>query len=92
MKLKLYKGRPENTGGRLEKYMNLTSGSVSIMGLINDTKNHVRLLVDEDILKSEYLGCNPCVNTYSIKIRTSDVFDIFLKEIHHDKTIVHLSS
>ena len=46
MKLKLYKGRPENTGGRLEKYMNLTSGSVSIMGLINDTKNHVRLLVD----------------------------------------------
>ncbi len=76
----------------LEKYMNLTSGSVSIMGLINDTKNHVRLLVDEDILKSEYLGCHPCVNTSSLKIRTADVFDIFLKEIHHDKTIVHLSS
>lgn len=92
MKLKLYKGRPENTDGRLEKYMNLTSGSVSIMGLINDTKNHVRLLVDEDILKSEYLGCHPCVNISSLKIRTADVFDIFLKEIHHDKTIVHLSS
>ena len=75
----------------MEKYMNLASGSVSIMGLINDTENHVRLLVDEDILKSEYLGCHPCVNTSSLKLRTADVFGIFLREIHHDKTIVHLS-
>lgn len=75
----------------MQKYMNLTSGSVSIMGLINDIENHIRLLVDEDIFKNEYLGCHPCVNTSSLKLRTTDVFDIFLREIHHDKTIVHLS-
>ena len=75
----------------MEKYMNLSPGSVSIMGLINDTENHVRLLVEEDILKNKYLGCHPCVNTSSLKLRTADVFDIFLKEIHHDKTIVRLN-
>lgn len=75
----------------MEKYMNLSPGSVSIIGLINDTENHVRLLVEEDILKNKYLGCHPCVNTSSLKLRTADVFDIFLKEIHHDKTIVRLN-
>ena len=75
----------------MEKYMNLSPGSVSIMGLINDTENHVRLLVEEDILKNKYLGCHPCVNTSSLKLRTADVFDIFLKQIHHDKTIVRLN-
>lgn len=75
----------------MEKYMNLAPGSVSIMGLINDTENHVRLLVEEDILKNKYLGCHPCVNTSSLKLQTADVFDIFLKEIHHDKTIVRLN-
>ena len=75
----------------MEKYMNLSPGSVSIMGLINDTENHVRLLVEEDILKNKYLGCHPCVNTSSLKLQTADVFDIFLKQIHHDKTIVRLN-
>ena len=50
----------------------------------------VRLLVDEDVLKGEYLGCHPCVNTSSLKLRTEDVFGKLLEAMHHDMTVVNL--
>ena len=75
----------------MEKYLNITPGSVSVMGLMNDTDNSVRLLVDEDVLKGEYVGCHPCINTSSIKLKTKDVFDTFIKAVHHDMTVVHLT-
>ena len=74
----------------MEKYLDITPGSVSIMGLINDRDNAVRLLVDEDVLKGEYFGCHPCVNTSSLKLRVADVFGPFLKAVHHDMTVVKL--
>lgn len=73
------------------EYLDITPGAVSIMGLMNDTENHVQLLVDEDVLKGEYLGCHPCVNTSSLKLKTSDVFDVFLPAVHHDRIVVHLT-
>lgn len=75
----------------MEEFLDITPGAVSVMGLMNDTGNHVRLLVDEDILKGEFLGCHPCVNTSSLKLRTRDVFGTFLNAVHHDMTVVHLS-
>lgn len=74
----------------MEKYLDIRPGAVSIMGLMNDTENHVKLLVDEDVLKDGYVGCHPCVNTSSLKLKTKDVFDIYLKAVHHDKTVVTL--
>ena len=50
----------------MEEFLDITPGAVSVMGLMNDTGNHVRLLVEEDILKGEFLGCHPCVNTSSL--------------------------
>lgn len=75
----------------MEEYLDIQPGSVSIMGLMNDTENHVQLLVDEDVLKGEYLGCHPCVNTSSLKLKTKDIFDIFLKAVHHDPITVKLT-
>jgi Ala-tRNA(Pro) deacylase len=74
----------------MEEYLNITPGSVSVMGLMNDTENHVTLLVDEDVLNAEYFGCHPCVNTSSLRLRIDDVFGKFLKAVHHDYTVVHL--
>lgn len=74
----------------MEKYLDITPGSVSVMGLMNDTENHVRLLVDEDVLKDEYFGCHPCINTSSLRLRCEDVFGPFLKAVHHDMTLVRL--
>lgn len=75
----------------MEKYLDLTPGSVSIMGLMNDKDHHVQLLVDEDVLNAEYFGCHPCINTSSLKLKVQDVFDTFLKAIDHEYMIVHLN-
>ena len=75
----------------MEEFLDITPGSVSVMGLMNDTEHHVRLLVDEDILKGEYLGCHPCVNTSSLRMRTADVFGLYLDAVGHDMTKVVLT-
>ena len=72
------------------RYLDIEPGSVSIMGLMNDRNNAVRLLIDEDLLKDEYLGCHPCVNTSSLRIRMDDVIGRFLPAVGHDYKTVHL--
>lgn len=74
----------------MEKYFDITPGSVSVMGLMNDHDNNVQLLVDEDILKEKYFGCHPCINTSSLRLKTGDVFGKFLKKISHDYIVVKL--
>ena len=74
----------------MEEFLDITPGAASILGLMNDIENRVRLLVDEDVLKGEYLGCHPCVNTSSLKLRTEDVFGKILEAMHHDMTVVKL--
>ena len=75
----------------MEKYLDIRPGAVSVMGLMNDHENHVQLLVDEDVMKGEYLGCHPCVNTSSMKVRTEDIFGKFLEAVHHDMIKVTLT-
>lgn len=79
------------SGEDMVKYLGVTPGSATVMGLMNDTKDRVQLLVDEEVLKDEYIGCHPCVNTSSLKIRTQDVFGKFLDAVHHDYRTVKLS-
>lgn len=74
----------------MEEYLDITPGSVSVLGLMNDHADHVQLLVDEDILKGEYVGCHPCINTSSLRLRTKDIFDVFLKAVHHNYLVVTL--
>ncbi|MDD6306672.1 MAG: prolyl-tRNA synthetase associated domain-containing protein [Clostridiales bacterium] len=74
----------------MEKYLDITPGSVSVMGLMNDKENEVTLLVDEDVLKAEYFGCHPCINTSSLKLKTSDVFGTFLQAVGHEYQVVEL--
>lgn len=74
----------------MEQYLNITPGSVSVLGLMNDKENRVQLLIDRDILEQEFLGCHPCINTSSLKIRTSDIVNIFLPYIGHSYTLVDL--
>ena len=75
----------------MEQYLNITPGSVSVLGLMNDPENKVRLLIDKDILKNHpYFGCHPCINTSSLKFRTEDLLNKNLPAIHHDYTMVDL--
>lgn len=74
----------------MEKYLDITPGSVSILGLMNDVEKKVRLIVDEDVLSGEYTGCHPCINTSSLKISTKDMFGPLLAAMGHDMTVVKL--
>lgn len=74
----------------MEKLLNVTPGSVSVMGLMNDTGNRVQLLIDRDVAQSEYVGCHPCVNTSSLKIKTADFLQKFLPFVGHEPMFVAL--
>lgn len=74
----------------MEEFLHISPGSVSIMGLMNDTENRVQLLVDKPVIESVDLGCHPCVNTSSLKMRTKDVFEKFLPAVHHEAIVVDL--
>lgn len=73
------------------EYLDITPGSLSVMGLMNDHENHVRLLIDEDILASALVGCHPCVNTASLRLSVRDLLEKFLPAVGHDYTPVHAS-
>ena len=72
------------------RYLDIEPGAVSIMGLMNDRDHQVKLLIDEDVLEGEYLGCHPCVCTSSLKMKTMDVIDKFLPATGHTYQTVHL--
>lgn len=72
------------------EFLKIRPGAVSIMGLMNDTENHVQLLIDKPVLEAEYLGCHPCVSTSSLKMKTSEVVNKFLKAVHHEPIVVDL--
>lgn len=74
----------------MEKYLDVEPGSVSVLGLMNDKDWYVDLLIDKDLLESEYLGCHPCINTSSLKIKTSDILQTFVKHTGHRPRFVTL--
>lgn len=79
-------GEPEY----MEQYLDITPGSVSVLGLMNDTENKVQLVVDEDVLQGEYVGCHPCINTTSLKLKKADIFGPLIKAMHHEMIVVKL--
>ena len=72
------------------EYLDITPGSVSVLGLMNDRDHHVELLMDEDVLKEEFFGCHPCINTSSLRIRTADLMEKILPAMDHPARIVVL--
>ena len=77
-------------GEFMEKYLDITPGSVSVLGLMNDTEHEVHLSIDKDLLADEYIGCHPCINTSSLKIKMNDILEKFLSYTGHEATIVEL--
>jgi Ala-tRNA(Pro) deacylase len=79
------------TPEKMEQYLDVHPGAVSVMGLMNDREGNVQLLIDEDLLKGEWLGCHPCVNTSSLRVRMKDILERFLPAVHHDYRMVRLT-
>ena len=74
----------------MEQFLDITPGSLSVLGLMNDKDRRVRLLIDEDILKGEYFGCHPCINTSSLRLRTADLTEKILPALDREPRMVQL--
>ncbi len=77
-------------GEYMEQFLDITPGSLSVLGLMNDKENRVQLLIDEDILQGEYIGMHPCINTSSLRLKTSDLMEKIIPAMGHTPTIVKL--
>lgn len=80
-------GTPEE----MEEMTGCAPGSASVLGLMNDAQGRVQLLVDRELLAQEFIGCHPCVNTSSLKIRTRDIFGPILAAAGHKMLVVDLA-
>lgn len=72
----------------MEEFLDITPGSLSVMGLMNDKDHHVELMMDEDILKGEYIGFHPCINTSSLRLKTADLMEKVIPAMGHEPRIV----
>ena len=74
----------------MEEFLDITPGSVSVLGLMNDHNHRVKLLMDEDVLKGEYIGMHPCINTSSLRLKTADLMEKVIPAMGHEPAIVTL--
>ena len=77
-------------GEHMERLLDITPGSLSVLGLMNDREGAVRLLIDRELLGEDFIGVHPCVNTSSLKLRLSDLLEKILPAVEHDCTAVDL--
>ena len=77
-------------GAFMEEFLDITPGSLSVMGLMNDKENRVQLLIDEDVLQGEFIGCHPCINTSSLRFRTEDLLQKIIPAMGHEPIFVTL--
>ena len=74
----------------MEEFLDITPGSVSVLGLMNDRDNHVQLVIDEDVRKGDFFGCHPFINTSSLRIATKDLLEKIIPAMGHEPIFVEL--
>ena len=77
-------------GEYMEQFLDITPGSLSVLGLMNDRENRVQLLIDDALLSGEYIGCHPCINTASLRLRTKDLLEVIIPAMGHEPRFVQL--
>jgi len=61
----------------LMRLLGVTRGSVTMMGLANDTEHQVELWIDADIWQGEYFQSHPLVNTATLVLSKSELEQFF---------------
>ncbi len=77
-------------GEYMEKLLDITPGSLTVLGIANDKENKVTLIIDKDVISLPYICCHPCVNTASLKISTDDILNKFIPYTNHKPIFVDL--
>ena len=78
------------SGEFMESFLDITPGSLSVLGLMNDKGNRVRLLIDRDLIQDAWIGCHPCLNTSTLRLKTTDLLEKIIPAMGHDITFVDL--
>ena len=79
-------------GKYMEEFLDITPGSLSVLGLMNDKNMRVQLLIDEELLQAEAFGCHPCINTSSLRISIADLKEKIIPAMGHEPRLVSLST
>lgn len=61
---------------RLKKYLNITRGSVTPLGILNDTNCEVQVLIDEDLIGEKKIRVHPNTNTSTLWISLEDLVKV----------------
>jgi Ala-tRNA(Pro) deacylase len=75
---------------KMSEILDITPGSLTVLGLMNDLDMDVTLLIDKDLLSCEYFGCHPAINTSTLKFKTSDLTEKLIPALKHRPTVVEL--
>jgi Ala-tRNA(Pro) deacylase len=73
----------------LQEVLALTPGSVTPFGLINDTQRRATVVLDEEMLDSEWVNFHPLHNAASTTLRSPDLLR-FIRALGYEPTIVRL--
>ncbi|HKJ26010.1 MAG TPA: prolyl-tRNA synthetase associated domain-containing protein [Anaerolineales bacterium] len=74
---------------RLQTYLGVEPGAVSLLALVNDPENQVQLLIDRDVWDEQFLQCHPLVNTATLILAMDDV-KRFLEGVGHSPKLVEI--
>lgn len=73
----------------LQEVLELTPGSVTPFGLINDRQRRVTLILDQDMLDAEWVNFHPLHNAASTTLRSADLLR-FARTLGYDPIILRL--
>ena len=74
----------------MERFLDITPGSLSVFGLMNDKNGDVTLYIDKDVVSDEYFGAHPCINTSTLAIATDDLLNKVIPATGHEVHFVEL--
>lgn len=77
-------------GEKMEELLDITPGSLSVLGLMNDKEKQVQLVIDRPVLEHEWIGCHPCINTSTLRFSAKDLTEKVIPAMGHTPIIVAL--
>ena len=73
----------------LEKYLGLTKGAVSPLGLVNDIRNKVTYIIEKTVWESEKVTFHPNINTETLEL-SQDSFHLFVNKVGNKKIVLDI--
>lgn len=78
------------SGEQMEKLLNVSPGSLTVLSLMFDKPKNVTLLMEKNVLNDEYFACHPCVNTATVRFTVKDLTEKILPALGREYTVVDL--